>query len=386
MTLRFPDATEAVARLAAGPLAAILPGLQTDVAAPDPAALITRARDADGLLLLRTRVDAATLAALPRLKALAFLSTGVASWVDLAAAAAAGVAVRGVRGYGDQSAAEHALALILSALRGVTAADRAMREGRWLDRGGGELAGSRLAVIGLGGTGRALAALGRALGCYVVGWNRTPSDAATILPLDECLATADIVSLHLALTPETISLIDRRRIALLRPGAVLVNTARRSNRRVGADRATSDRRHRGRARRLCLRAAAGLSAARTGERHADAAHRLEHCGRAAAAPRGRAARAAGGDRSGAIAIGSGDERRPAALQPANRDRRRVERSAKLHAPSITRSRIAWPVAASTEAERPESTQLGRFGPGESPVRGCMRTARLNRKRISRFSN
>ena len=226
MTLRFPDATEAVARLAAGPLAAILPGLQTDVAAPDPAALIEHAQDADGLVLMRTRVDATTLAALPRLKALAFLSTGVASWVDLAAAAAAGVAVRGVRGYGDQSAAEHALALILSALRGVTAADRAMREGRWLDRGGGELAGSRLAVIGLGGTGRALAALGRALGCYVVGWNRTPSDAATILPLDECLATADIVSLHLALTPETISLIDRRRIALLRPGAVLVNTAR----------------------------------------------------------------------------------------------------------------------------------------------------------------
>jgi D-3-phosphoglycerate dehydrogenase / 2-oxoglutarate reductase len=226
MILRFPDATEAMARLLAGPLATILPGLRIDVAAPDPATLIASARDADGLLLMRTRVDVATLAALPRLKALAFLSTGIASWVDLKAAAASGIGVRGVRGYGDQSVAEHALALILSALRGVAAADRALRGGRWIDQGGRELAGSRLAVIGLGGTGRALAALGHALGCDVVGWSRTPSGAATMLPLDACLTSADIVSLHLALTPETSGLIDRRRISLLRPGAVLVNTAR----------------------------------------------------------------------------------------------------------------------------------------------------------------
>jgi D-3-phosphoglycerate dehydrogenase / 2-oxoglutarate reductase len=226
MILRFPDATEAMAGLLAGPLAKILPGLQVGVAAPDPAALIAGAHDADGLVLMRTRVDAATLAALPRLKALAFLSTGVASWVDLEAAAASGIGVRGVRGYGDQSVAEHALALMLSALRGVAATDRALREGRWIEQGGRELAGSRLAVIGLGGVGRAIAALGRALGCEVVGWSRTPSCAATMLPLDACLATADIVSLHLALTAETCGLIDRRRISLLRPGAVLVNTAR----------------------------------------------------------------------------------------------------------------------------------------------------------------
>jgi D-3-phosphoglycerate dehydrogenase len=189
MILRFPDATEAMAGLLAGPLAAILPGLQTDVAAPDPATLIASACDADGLLLMRTRVDLATMAALPRLKALAFLSTGIASWVDLQAAAASGIAVRGVRGYGDQSVAEHALALILSALRGVAAADRALREGQWIDQGGRELAGSRLAVIGLGGAGRALAALSHALGAEVVGWSRTPSSAATMLPLDACLAT-----------------------------------------------------------------------------------------------------------------------------------------------------------------------------------------------------
>jgi phosphoglycerate dehydrogenase-like enzyme len=96
MILRFPDATEAMARPAAGPLAAILPGVQTEVAAPNAAALIERAQDADGLVLMRTRIDASTLAALPRLRALAFLSAGVASWVDLAASAARGVAVRGV--------------------------------------------------------------------------------------------------------------------------------------------------------------------------------------------------------------------------------------------------------------------------------------------------
>jgi D-3-phosphoglycerate dehydrogenase len=226
MTLRFPDATGAMAALLEGPLAGVLPALRVDIAAPDPAALLARAQDADGLLLLRTRLDAATLAALPRLRAIAFLSTGVANWVDLEAAAARRIAVRGVRGYGDRSVAEHALALMLSALRGLAQTDRALRAGRWIDHGGTELAGRRLAVIGLGGTGRALVGVGAALGCDVVGWNRTPSDAARMLPLDECLATADIVSLHLALTPATRGLLDRRRVFLLRPGAVLVNTAR----------------------------------------------------------------------------------------------------------------------------------------------------------------
>jgi D-3-phosphoglycerate dehydrogenase len=227
MILRFPDATVAMAALFAGPLADILPGLRVEVAAADPAALPARAGDADALLLLHTRLDAATLAALPRLRAVAFLSTGYANWVDLEAAASRGVAVRGVRGYGDRSVAEHALALIFSALRGVAMADRAVRGGRWIEHGGTELAGRRLAVIGLGGTGRALAAIGAALGCEVVGWNRSPSDALEKrLPLDECFSTADIVSLHLALTPETRGLIDRRRIFLLRPGSVLVNTAR----------------------------------------------------------------------------------------------------------------------------------------------------------------
>jgi len=226
MILRFPDATEAMAELIEGPLADILPALRVTVAPLDPAALVAAVQDAEGLLLQRARIDAATLAALPRLRAIAYLSTGVGSWVDLEAADARGVAVRGVRGYGDRSIAEHALALVFSALRGVATADRALRGGRWIEHVGTELAGRRLAVIGLGGTGRALAEIGRALGCEVVGWNRSPSDAAKMLPLDECLATADIVSLHLALTSETRGLIDRRRIGLLRPGSVLVNTAR----------------------------------------------------------------------------------------------------------------------------------------------------------------
>ena len=83
-----------------------------------------------------------------------------------------------------------------------------------------------LAVIGLGGTGRALAGMAAALGCEVVGWNRSPTDSAKMLPLDECLATADVISLHLALAAETRGIVDRRRIGLLRPGAVLINTAR----------------------------------------------------------------------------------------------------------------------------------------------------------------
>ena len=222
----FPDCSPELARLYRDDVAAILPGLEVACLSLDEAGLIAAARGRAGVMLLGTRVSAVALAALPELRVISFLSTGVGSWVDLDAAAARGVVVRSVRGYADRAVAEHALGLILAALRHVARGDRALRRGAWAPTQGGELAGRRLAVIGLGGIGRALAGMGAALGCEMVGWNRSPTDAVPLLPLDECLATADVVSLHLALTAETRGLIDRRRIGLLRPGAVLVNTAR----------------------------------------------------------------------------------------------------------------------------------------------------------------
>jgi D-3-phosphoglycerate dehydrogenase len=137
--------------------------------------------------------------------------------------------VRRVVGYGDRAVAEHALALILAASRKLALMDRQLRQGIWRCEPGFELEGSALGVVGLGGNGRMLARLGAALGCRILGWNRSPVPAeipCRLMPLDELLSGADIVSLHLALTDETRGIIDRRRIALLKPGALLINTAR----------------------------------------------------------------------------------------------------------------------------------------------------------------
>ena len=225
----FPDCTPYMAAQYDDEMRAILPGLELEVAAPSPDEFVARAQGCAGLHHFQTRLSATMLAALPDLRVIVFLGTGVSSWVDLAAAAARGIAVRRVLSYGDRAVAEHALALALAASRKLALMDRRLRAGDWEPLAGFELAGSRLGLIGLGGIGRELARIGAALGCEVVGWNRSsipPELPCRALPLDEILATSDIVSLHLGLNDETRRIIDARRIALLRPGAVLVNTAR----------------------------------------------------------------------------------------------------------------------------------------------------------------
>jgi D-3-phosphoglycerate dehydrogenase / 2-oxoglutarate reductase len=225
----FPDCTPYMAAQYDDDMRALLPELELDVAAPSPGAFVARAQGCAGLHHFQTRISAAMLDACPDLRVIVFLGTGVGSWVDLAAAEAKGIVVRRVLGYGDRAVAEHALALILAASRQLALMDRRMRGGTWRPEPGFELAGSRLGIIGLGGIGRELAGIGAALGCDVVGWSRGPVPAGLpcrALPLDEILATSDIVSLHLGLNDETRGIIDRRRIGLLRPGALLVNTAR----------------------------------------------------------------------------------------------------------------------------------------------------------------
>jgi D-3-phosphoglycerate dehydrogenase len=228
MKLAFPDCNPEMAALFDTELHGLLPDLDISVAKPDSGELVRMAAGCAGLILLQTKVDAGMLAEMPALRAISYLSTGVGSWVDLEAAAAQGVAVHRVLGYGDRSVAEHALALIFAALRGLAAMDRSMRAGQWSPHYGREIAGKRLGLIGLGGVGRALAGMGEALGCEVVGWNRSPlvETPCPMLELDEVLASSDIVSLHLGLDASSRGMIDRRRIGLLKPGSVLVNTAR----------------------------------------------------------------------------------------------------------------------------------------------------------------
>jgi D-3-phosphoglycerate dehydrogenase len=149
--------------------------------------------------------------------------------VDLAAAERRGLRVRRVLGYADRTVAEHAIALVFDGVRRVAQMDREIRGGTWRQAALFELAGKTLGIVGLGGIGRTTARLGAALGMRVIGWNRgpVPEDVdCQRRDLDQVLAEADVVSLHLALNDQTRGILDRRRLGLVKPGAVFVNTAR----------------------------------------------------------------------------------------------------------------------------------------------------------------
>lgn len=197
-----------------------------DAPCADPAA---RIGTAVGAIDDHTRLTAAHLDACPALRTIVFMGTGASSYIDLAAAAR-GIAVHTIKGYGDRSVAEHALALMFDCGRRVARMDRALRAGSWRTLDGIEFAGKTLGVVGTGGVGRETARLAAALGMKVIAWNRSGVPAglpcAPADSLDALLAEAHVVSLHVALNDETAGLIDARRLALMRPGAILVNTAR----------------------------------------------------------------------------------------------------------------------------------------------------------------
>lgn len=192
---------------------------------------IARVAPADGMLL-GWKLPNAALKHAERLRIISYLGTGASDHVDLDAAAAQGIAVSNVTGYGDDAVAEHATALLFAALRDVPRLDAAMRSGGWPQAGAWQLRGSRLGVVGLGGIGRRMAAIGAGLGMEVVAWNRSAEAGGTeahgirLLPLDELLSTSDAVSLHVALNADTKGLLDARRLGLMKPESILVNTAR----------------------------------------------------------------------------------------------------------------------------------------------------------------
>ena len=133
-----------------------------------------------------------------------------------------------IKGYGDTAVAECAMGLLFAAAKGFARMDRGMRAGEWLRTEGVQLAGKTLGLIGFGGIAAEMARLAQGIGMSVVAWNRTPTTHAGVrfVGLDELLATSDAISMHLLLTDATRGFLSRERIAALRPGAILVNTAR----------------------------------------------------------------------------------------------------------------------------------------------------------------
>jgi D-3-phosphoglycerate dehydrogenase len=157
-----------------------------------------------------------------------FLGTGASSYMDVPALNGLGVQVHTIKGYGDTAVAEHTIALMFACCRGVAWMDRAVRAGTWEPLEGMQLTGKTIGVIGLGGIGLEVVRIARGIGMHVIAWNRSPRPDAGVplVELGALLANADVVSLHLALNDETRGIIDARRLARMKPGAILINTAR----------------------------------------------------------------------------------------------------------------------------------------------------------------
>ncbi len=164
----------------------------------------------------------------PGLKHVIFLGTGARSYMDPEELAALGITVHIIKGYGDIAVAEHTVALIWAAARGLAAMDRAMRAGQWLRTEGVQLHGKTLGLLGYGGIAGEVARIMAGAGMRVIAWNRSPRQAPGVefVELDRLLAESDVLSLHLLLTDETRGFLGTERLGRLRPSTILVNTAR----------------------------------------------------------------------------------------------------------------------------------------------------------------
>ncbi|GAY15219.1 D-3-phosphoglycerate dehydrogenase [Mycobacterium sp. shizuoka-1] len=201
---------------------------------PDRPKLLAAVADADALLVRSaTTVDAEVIAAAPKLKIVARAGVGLDN-VDVDAATAAGVLVVNAPTSNIHSAAEHALALMLSAARQIPAADATLREHTWKRSSfsGTEIFGKTVGVVGLGRIGQLVAQRLAAFGTHVIAYDPYVSAARAtqlgieLLPLDELLARADFISVHLPKTPETAGLLGKEALAKTKPGVIIVNAAR----------------------------------------------------------------------------------------------------------------------------------------------------------------
>lgn len=191
---------------------------------------------ADGLVtFLSDQVDEELLSQAPGLKIVANVAVGYDNF-DLAAATRRGVLLTNTPGVLTEATADLTFGLLLAAARRFGEGRRLLESGRWqawypLLLAGQEVHGATLGIIGLGRIGQAVAKRARGFGMRLVYWGRRPSAAAgdlgaDFVPLRELLRQADFVSIHCPLTPETHHLLGREELALLKPTAVLVNTAR----------------------------------------------------------------------------------------------------------------------------------------------------------------
>jgi len=180
------------------------------------------------MIVDHTAVPTAVAAKCAKLKHVVFLGTGARSYMNPDELAERGIAVHTIKGYGDTAVAECAIALMWASAKSFGEMDRGMREGNWLRRDAVQLTGKTLGLIGFGGIAAEAARMALGCGMKVIAWNRTPKThpGVEFVALEKLLAESDVVSLHLLLNDETKGFLSRERIAMMRKGSILINTAR----------------------------------------------------------------------------------------------------------------------------------------------------------------
>src|SRR5688572_26086100 len=191
--------------------------------------LIERIRDFEVVINIRSscKFTSNVFAACPRLKLLSLWGTGTDN-VDLAAARKAGVSVTNTPGVSAVSIAEHSLMLMLAVARRVVVIHQGVVAGEWPRGQSIQLQGKTLGVIGLGAIGRQFARLGQGIGMKVIAWTMHPNPALgfELVELERLFRTSDVGSMHLRPSPETTGFIRGAQFEMMKPGAILVNTAR----------------------------------------------------------------------------------------------------------------------------------------------------------------
>ena len=202
-----------------------------------PEDILPRLQEADAVLANRCLLDAGVFQALPRLKYVGTFGTGYYN-VDVQAATLAGVTVCNVPDYSTYAVAQAAVALLLEIANRTGAFDRYIKEGRWTSRADPdvahrrtrELRGMTMGIWGMGNVGSRVAQVANALGMRVLAYRRHPEQGPcgpfSFVDLEELLAESDVISLHCPLTEETRHMVNRGALAKMKPGAILINTAR----------------------------------------------------------------------------------------------------------------------------------------------------------------
>lgn len=199
-----------------------------DTRTTDTDTLVMRAKEADILAFSNLPFPKQVLEHCPNLKMISVAFTGV-DHVAMEECGRRGILVSNCAGYSNTAVSELVFGLALSLYRHIPSCDQAVRQGK--DKTGLvglELAGKTFGVVGLGAIGRRTALLAQAFGCRVYAYNRSPKtmEGVTAVDLDTLLSVCDIVSLHVPLTQETKGMIGERELALMKPNAILINTAR----------------------------------------------------------------------------------------------------------------------------------------------------------------